>query len=213
MCYFFLLSVTECLEENGFFVCEENEHLCLPQALVCDRHDDCGDGSDEVGCSKCSRIATFKIFIQYFRISNTLDYSVHKWQNSLNYFPVYSPEICNETEITRERIDLGQLVVSPPKFAPIVQGESNTPVTIPSSATVRLEVVGNDITILKVRVFVQNAAAVKITPKDSSDGEVITDQVLVKAYITYKSFLCEYIESPSYFSSFTCSLILLFKCK
>ena len=38
----------ECLEARTFR-CQNGE--CLPYTLKCDRHDDCGDGSDEIGCS------------------------------------------------------------------------------------------------------------------------------------------------------------------
>ena len=48
MCYC-LSVVQECVEVRNFR-CDNGE--CLPYTLRCDRHDDCGDGSDEDGCSK-----------------------------------------------------------------------------------------------------------------------------------------------------------------
>ena len=51
-----LISLTEVIEcsEVRTFRCENG--ACVPYTLRCDRHDDCGDGSDEIGCSKWAQI-------------------------------------------------------------------------------------------------------------------------------------------------------------
>ncbi len=43
----FHVTETECSGE-GYFRCDNDR--CFPDYVVCDEHDDCGDGSDEVGC-------------------------------------------------------------------------------------------------------------------------------------------------------------------
>lgn len=47
------VATNECAEVRTFR-CENG--ACVPYTLKCDRHDDCGDGSDEVGCSKLDLI-------------------------------------------------------------------------------------------------------------------------------------------------------------
>ena len=44
----FVITETACTDEE--FSCLND--MCVPLALQCDGHDDCGDGSDEVGCGK-----------------------------------------------------------------------------------------------------------------------------------------------------------------
>jgi hypothetical protein len=43
--------VTDCQGEN-IFKCDNGK--CMPDTVQCDGHDDCGDGSDEIGCGKSS---------------------------------------------------------------------------------------------------------------------------------------------------------------
>ena len=47
--YFFLCSAEEC-DGKTHFKCQNG--ICLPKHMVCDYHDDCGDGSDEINCGK-----------------------------------------------------------------------------------------------------------------------------------------------------------------
>lgn len=65
----------------------------------------------------------------------------------------------------------------PAEATGIIQGEANIPVTVPSSSILQVQIQGLDVTILRLHIFVQHAATLKITPKDSATGAVVVDSV------------------------------------
>lgn len=46
--------------------CGLNNSICLPEPLLCDGHNDCGDNSDEFGCGKRPILFSTALRLQFY---------------------------------------------------------------------------------------------------------------------------------------------------